>query len=263
MGAEWSEQPSAGELAGRVALVSGATGGLGQAICHRLAAAGASLTVHHAPWEAAAAATLVADLAAHGTAAVAVAADFTQADAVRALAARARAHFGRLDVLVHNAAVWFREPFLEASEAHWDRVLAVCLKAGFLLGQEAARVMAEQGGGAIVYIGSGAGLTYTRGQGAHYGAAKAALHQLSRIMAVDLGPRGIRVNTVVPGFMQTAATAGVGPARLEQIVGQTPLGRIGEPAEVAEAVLFLASDRASFITGQVLAVNGGALAYYI
>ncbi len=251
-----------GELTGRVALVSGATGGLGRAIVYRLAAAGASLVVHHAPWEAATAATLVAELAARGTAALAVAADFTQAEAVRALVARGRAHFGRLDVLVHNAAVWFREPFLEASETHWDQVLAVCLKAGFLLGQEAARVMAEQGRGVIVYIGSGAGLSYARGQGAHYGAAKAALHQLSRIMAVDLGPHGIRVNTVVPGFMQTTATAGIGPARLEQIVAQTPLGRIGMPAEVAEAVLFLVSDRASFITGQILAVNGGALAYY-
>src|SRR5712692_5529916 len=250
------------ELAGRVALVTGAAGGIGQAICRGLARAGASVVVHHAPWEATAAQGLADELAGLGAASLPVVADLARADEVRALVPRAVERFGRLDVLVNNAAVWFREPLLEASEAHWDQVLAVCLKAVFLLSQAAGQQMVQQGSGAIVNIGSGAGWSYARGQGAHYGAAKAGVHQLTRIMAVELGPYGIRVNAVIPGFTETAGTAGAPPERRQRVVEQTPLGRVGRAEEVAEAVLFLGSDRASFITGQVLAANGGALSYY-
>ncbi len=156
-----SQEPGAGELAERVALVTGGPGGIGQAICRRLAGAGTTIVVNHAPWEAAAAQALAREL---GGASVALPADLTQSDDTRLLVPQAVERLGRLDVLVHNAAVWFREPFLEASEAHWDQVLAVCLKAAFLVGQAAARQMVAQGGGAIVNIGSGAGASYARGQ---------------------------------------------------------------------------------------------------
>lgn len=247
-------------LAGRVALVTGGGTGIGFGIARCLARAGAAVAIasrrpeHLEP--------SLAALRTAGARAIAVEANVREPEAVARMVERVTSELGRLDVLVNNAAVWFREPFLEASEAHWDQVFAVCLKAVFLLSQAAARVMVPQGGGAIVNLGSGAGLTYARGQGAHYGAAKAGVHQLTRILAIELGPHGVRVNAVVPGFTQTPGTARAPAERLQRVVEQTPLGRVGRAEEVAEVVVFLASDRASFVTGQIVAANGGALAYY-
>jgi 3-oxoacyl-[acyl-carrier protein] reductase len=189
--------------------------------------------------------------------------DVGETSALRQLVADVERRWGRLDILVNNAAVWYRERFLETREEHWDEVFRVNLKGPFFLSQEAARVMIPQRWGRIIHIASQAGLSYTEGQGLHYHASKAALIHVTRVMAFEVGPYNITVNAVAPGGTRTPALAEFLDRLLESemVARQIPLRRFIEPEDVAEAVLFLASERARNITGQVLLVNGGALAY--
>lgn len=228
----------------RVVLVTGGAGGIGAAIAARFASDGATV--------------VAADIGSPDTPDPRIiyeTADVSVAEDVEALFAKVGSEHGRVDVLVNNVGIWFRRPFAEITVGEWDRVLAVNLRGVFLCTRAALPLLQAAGGGAIVNIGSQAGLTVTRGQGAHYHASKAAIAHLTKVLAVEFGPLGIRVNCLAPGV--TLPDPSVLPAR---ILDQIPLGRGGVPDDIAGVCAFLASKDASYVTGQTLLVNGGAVA---
>jgi NAD(P)-dependent dehydrogenase (short-subunit alcohol dehydrogenase family) len=247
------------DLAGTVAVVTGAGRGIGAAIAGAFAEAKADIVAADLNHESA---QQTADrLSALGRRALAVTADVGVPAQVSRLFDIVQTEFGRLDILVNNAGVWFRKPFLEIADSEWDLVLTTNLKGTFLCTQAAARIMMPQKHGCIINIVSHAGLFYSRGQGAHYAASKAGIIQLTRVLAFELGPFQIRINAIAPGGINTAASpAGRTEATLNRESGSTnPLGRRGEPENIAHAALFLASPMASFVTGQTLVVNGGSI----
>jgi len=248
-------------LAGRVALVTGAQQGIGRAAAHALAAAGADVAVN---WldDADAAAATEAEMRAAGRQAFLIRADIANvAESARMVEAVVR-RFGRLDILVNNAGIFPRASFLEMTEALWDGVHAVNLKGAAFCAQAAARAMIAGGaggtaGGAIVNMTSMA----VRGspRGTHYSASKAGLLGLTRAMALELAPHRIRVNAIAPGLIDTAQPRqGFTEEGLAALAATIPLGRIGQAAEIADAVVFLVSDGAAFMTGEVVHINGGA-----
>jgi 3-oxoacyl-[acyl-carrier protein] reductase len=239
------------DLNGQVAIVTGAGRGIGAAIAGAFAEAGADIVVADLDHESAQ--QTAQRLTSLGRRALAVRADVGVALQVSELFNIVQSEFGRLDILVNNAGVWFRKPFLEISDSEWDLVLTTNLKGTFLCTQQAASIMMPQKGGCIINIASHAGLFYSRGQGAHYAASKAGIIQLTRVLAFELGPFQIRTNAIAPGGINT-------PGSAVQIrdSGSNPLGRRGEPEDIADAALFLASPMASFMTGQTLVVNGGS-----
>ena len=245
-------------LGGQVALVTGAQQGIGRAIALALGAEGADVAVNYLD-DRAAAEAVAAALRAAGRRAVLLPGDVARADQAAGLAGQCVAALGRLDVLVNNAGVFPRSPFLELTEAEWDHVLGVNLKGSFLCAQAAARLMAAAGrGGAIVNLASMA----IRGTplGVHYTASKAGVVGLTRAMALALAPHRIRVNAIAPGLTDTAQPRyGHGEAELVALGREIPLeGRIARPEEIARVAVFLASGEAGWITGQTLHVNGGA-----
>ena len=188
--------------------------------------------------------------------------DVSREEEVDRLVAEAEAFLGAIDILVNNAGVAWREPFLEIASERWDRLIAVNLRSQFLVAQRVARAMVERArGGAIVNMASTNALEGEAGY-AHYNASKGAIAMLTRTMAIELGPHGIRVNALCPGKIATRLQADAEgaeyTARFER--ERIPLGRSGTPAEVAAAYAFLASDDASFVNGELLVVDGGQLA---
>lgn len=188
--------------------------------------------------------------------------DVSREEEVDRLVTEAEAFLGAIDVLVNNAGVAWREPFLEIASERWDRLIAVNLRSQFLVAQRVARAMVERArGGAIVNMASTNALEGEAGY-AHYNASKGAIAMLTRTMAIELGPHGIRVNALCPGKIATRLQADAEDAeytaRFER--ERIPLGRSGTPAEVAAAYAFLASDDASFVNGELLVVDGGQLA---
>jgi NAD(P)-dependent dehydrogenase (short-subunit alcohol dehydrogenase family) len=188
--------------------------------------------------------------------------DVSREEEVDRLVAEAEAFLGGIDVLVNNAGVAWREPFLEIASERWDRLIAVNLRSQFLVAQRVARAMVERArGGSIVNMASTNALEGEAGY-AHYNASKGAIAMLTRTMAIELGPHGIRVNALCPGKIATRLQADAedaeSTARFER--ERIPLGRSGTPAEVAAAYAFLASDDASFVNGELLVVDGGQLA---
>ncbi len=172
------------------------------------------------------------------------------------------AAFGRIDILINNAGIFRAADFLAIAEADWDAVIDVNLKGAFLVGQAVARAMSKSGGGAIVNMSSVNGVTAIPGI-ASYNASKGGIDQLTRAMSLALADAGIRVNAVAPGTIATelAKKAVLGSAEAEaRIMSRTPLRRLGDPAEVAAVCAFLASDAASYMTGEVVYVDGGRLA---
>jgi 3-oxoacyl-[acyl-carrier protein] reductase len=251
------------DLDGRVAVITGAGSGIGRASARLLAAAGA--TVVCADINRAAAEKTAADL---GQRAMGVAVDVSQRGEVDGLVANAVAEFGRLDVMGNIAGIVERTPALDTDDEEFDRVLGVNLK-GVLYGcQAAARVMIEHGGGSIINMASGA-IDAPVGNLTSYAVSKAGVAQLSRNLAVEWGPRGVRVNAVAPGFIITGMTGRnftsadgtVDEERKAATLGPmakaSPLGLVGEPEDVAMAVLYLACDASRFVTGQILRPNGG------
>lgn len=241
------------ELAGRTALVTGAAGGIGRAAARLLAGAGATVVCadRDEPGARRTAELITQD---GGGAGYARALDVTDSADTAAAVAETVGRHGRLDILAAIAGVMHSSSVLETDEADLDRVLAVNFKGVLYAAREAARAMREQRSGSIITMASGA-VDTGRGGLLCYSVSKAAVVQLTRTLATELGPYGVRANTVAPGFVRTAMTAGSGS---EQAMARaTPLGRVGDPEDVAGAVLYLASDHSAFMTGQILRPNGG------
>lgn len=247
----------------RVALVTGSRRGIGRAIALTLARDGFDIVVNDYTIDHLAEQT-AADIRALGRQAHLIAADLGDTASTKALVQGTVAHFGRLDALVNNAATWEWDDFLDVPEAHWDKMLAVDLKGPFICSQEAAKQMIAQGsGGAIVSISSVHSYRCWP-QDTVYGICKAGIIRLTESMAFELGPHGIRVNAVAPGYIDSRVPnpnePPIGqPDYAEPVIPVTPMRRIGLPEDIAEAVAFFVSDRASFITGQCLLVDGGFL----
>ncbi|MGH6915769.1 MAG: SDR family NAD(P)-dependent oxidoreductase, partial [Geminicoccales bacterium] len=247
-------------LQGKVAIVTGAARGIGLAVAKRFASEGARVVlsdIERTSGEEAAEAIQGA-----GGDALFLACDVGAKAEVDALIAGAVAAYGRLDILVANAGIVHAADFLELAEEDFDRVLRVNLKGVFLCGQAAARQMVEQdGGGAIVNMSS-VNAVMAIPSIAPYVVSKGGINQLTRVMALALAEKGIRVNAIGPGSIATEMAQAVlsDPEKAKGALSRTPLGRFGEPDEVAKVALFLASDDSSYITGQVIYPDGGRLA---
>ena len=238
---------------GKVALVTGASRGIGRAIAAQLAAQGALVV---AAARGGNAAETVAAIAAAGGRAQALALDVTDAEAAVAAVQGVVAEHGRLDILVSNAGITRDQLMLRMKRSDWDDVLATNLTAAFVLCQAAMKPMIKQRSGRIVAISSVVGQMGNAGQ-ANYAASKAGLIGFCKSLAREVGSRHVTVNVVAPGFVETDMTKVVAEETQKQWAAQIPLGRLGTRDDIASAVCFLASDEASYITGQVLAVNGG------
>lgn len=241
------------QIDGRIAIVTGAGQGIGRAIALRLAQAGASLVIGDLNPQTAQ--EVAQEIKSMGRQAVHLVADVTKVDGAQALIQKSIDAFGKLDILVNNVGYYPSAPIINISEADWDLVLAVNLKSTFLCSQAAAKYMMAQREGVIINIASVDGKTRTTGN-AHYAAAKAGVISFTRSMACEMAPHNIRVNAVSPGWIAVKAT-NTNSERVSQILKEIPMGCLGKPEDVAEAVLFLASDSARYITGEILDVNGG------
>jgi len=238
-------------LDGKAALVTGASGGLGGAIARALHAQGATVALSGTRRDALDA--LASEL---GERAHACPADLREAGAADALIAAAEAACGPLRILVNNAGLTRDMLALRLKDDDWDTVLDVDLSAPFRLARAALRGMLKRRAGRIIGIGSIVGTTGNPGQ-ANYAAAKAGLVGMSKALAQEVGSRGITVNVVAPGFIETAMTDALTADQKARLTGAIPLGRMGQPADVAAAVVYLASDEAAWVTGATLHVNGG------
>ncbi len=239
----------------KVALVTGGSRGIGRAIAQELGKRGAQVVLSYAGNEAAATETVKAIVDAGGKA-KAIRFDVSDSEACSAAIDEVVKDFGRLDVLVNNAGVAIDGLLMRFKDADWDKTLDTNLKGAFMLMRAVSRPMMKQKGGAIVNVSSVVGEMGNAGQAA-YAASKAGLLGLTKSVARELASRNIRVNAVTPGFITTDMTSALSAELKEKMSAAIPLSRIGNAEEVAAAVAFLASDAASYITGEVLKVNGG------
>ena len=237
----------------RVAIVTGASRGIGRAVARRLAAAGAAVVAaargDHADG-------VAAEIRAGGGRAVGVSVDVTDRQRIDAMVRTALDEYGRIDVLVNNAGIVRDQLALRMSPADWDAVVATNLTAAFTCARAVLRPMIRQRGGRIINVGSVVGRMGNAGQ-VNYAASKAGLEGFSKALAREVASRGITVNVVAPGMIDTDMTAGLHESALAAMLAQIPMGRLGTTDDVAGAICFLASDEAAYVTGHVLAVNGG------
>ncbi len=239
------------DLTGKTALVTGASGGIGGAIARALHAQGAQVVLSGTRRE-----VLEASAAALGERAHVVVADLAEAAAADGLIANAERAAGPIDILVNNAGLTRDMLALRLKDEDWQAVLDVDLTAPFRLARAALRGMLKRRAGRIIGISSIVGSTGNAGQ-ANYAAAKAGLVAMSKSLAQEVGSRGITVNVVAPGFVETPMTDALGEVQRQRLLGAIPLGRMGQPADVGAAVVYLASDEAGWVTGATLHVNGG------
>jgi 3-oxoacyl-[acyl-carrier protein] reductase len=245
------KEPIMFDLTGRKALVTGATGGIGGAIARSLHAQGATVAISGT--RRAALDELAAEL---GERVHVIEANLADKDSVEALVPAAETALGGLDVLVNNAGVTRDNLFLRMKDEEWETVLSVNLTAAFRLSRAAVKGMMRRRFGRIVNIGSVVGSTGNPGQG-NYAASKAGLIGLSKALAAEVASRNITVNVVAPGFIQSPMTDALNDKQREGILGTVPMGRLGQGSEIAAAVVYLASDEASYVTGHTLHINGG------
>lgn len=246
-------------LAGRVVIITGGSQGIGEACARRLVRDGAAVAL----WDLADAAgeKLSAELIAAGGHSLYCHCHVAIKDEVDAALEATLARFGRVDGLVNNAGIFKAAPFLEITEADWDAVIDVNLKGHFLVGQAVAREMVKQRRGTIVNMSSVNG-TLTIPTIASYNASKGAINQLTRVMALALADQGLRVNAVAPGTIATElarASVLTSDEAKQRIMSRTPMKRLGEPSEIADVVAFLLSDASSYVTGEIVVVDGGRM----
>lgn len=241
------------DLTGKVAIVTGASRGIGRGVAEMLAARGAHVV---AAARGENAAPTAAAIAAGGQRGEAVAVDVTDAASIEMMMSGVLQRHGRIDVLVNNAGITRDQLMLRMKRDDWDAVIATNLTPAFVLVQAALRTMIKQRSGRIISISSVVGQTGNAGQ-VNYAASKAGLIGFSKALAREVASRNITVNVVAPGLIDTDMTKAITEKAQGDWAAQIPLGRLGTTADVAAAVCFLASDEASYITGQVLAVNGG------
>ena len=247
-------------LAGRVVIVTGAANGIGAACARRLARDGARVAL----WDVAEGpgSTIAAELRAAGHDACFIRCDVSAKASVDAATATTISEFGRIDGLVNNAGIFRAAEFLDVTEEDWDAVINVNLKGSFLVGQAVARQMVAQGRGAIVNMSSVNGLMAIDTI-ASYNASKGGINQLTRAMSLGLIDHGVRVNAVAPGTIATDLARDAvltSDAARHRILGRTPMKRLGEPEEIADVVGFLLSDASSYVTGEIVYVDGGRMA---
>jgi len=242
------------DLSGQTAIVTGAARGLGRCIAQSLAAAGAQVAC--VDINAVSLADTVAAIRGAGGAAEPLACDVTDAGGVAEVVDEVVKRWGALNILVNNAGITRDNVIVRMKDEQWDAVININLRGTFLFTRAAARPMMKNRRGRIINVASVSGLKGNPGQ-ANYSASKAGVIGLTRTVARELAGRNITVNAVAPGFIATDMTAALGEEILTEVRKQIPLGRLGDPQDVADAVLFLASDAASFITGHVLTIDGG------
>ncbi|MEF3272833.1 MAG: 3-oxoacyl-[acyl-carrier-protein] reductase [Chloroflexus sp.] len=243
------------DLSGRVAIVTGGSRGIGRATAERLAGSGATVVVNYRGNAAAAEAT-VAAITASGGKAIAVQGDVSQPGDVEHLVKTTLEQFGRIDILVNNAGITRDNLLLRMKESDFDEVIAINLRGVFLCTRAVLRPMTKQRFGRIINITSVIGLIGNAGQ-ANYAAAKAGIIGFTKSTAREMASRGITVNAIAPGFIETEMTDALSEETRKAILATIPLGRFGQPAEVAGLVCFLASDAGGYISGQTLTIDGG------
>lgn len=244
-----------GLLSGKTALVTGASRGIGRAIALRFAAEGADVAFTYRSQHEAAQ-SLVSEIEAFGVKALAFASDAASFEDAHRIVEEVKAALGRIDILVNNAGITKDGLMMRMDEAQWDAVIDTNLKSAFNFIHACTPVMARQRGGSIINMSSVVGIIGNAGQ-CNYSASKAGLIGLSKSIAKEMGPRGIRANCIAPGFIETDMTAVLSDSMKDEWAKQIPLRRAGKPEDVADTAVFLASDLSSYVTGQVISCCGG------